>query len=284
MKMNLPKELTVFLKKIQHSRSELNEIEVKNTVLRSTYEECLEVFNQKKNQHQFQQKCKEISTIIKETTTSILIIEQEINKMKEELQKETNSIHFRLKQNHIGVLSKRLYETIKQTRSLQEEIKSNLKIQYEKEVSSMKRKSIPQEYQTIKPKKEHSFIQEMKFKREISKESLKKQNGKILSYVKQKHDYINEIVNSIDNLSQMMLDIKLLVDEQSLMINNIVDNCEQAQEYTQQSVEQIQSSKQLHKQRKIRQIIIYSLIGVILLCVGVLLLSIILPLLFQDSN
>ena len=115
----------------------------------------------------------------------------------------------------------------------------------------MKTKYIPQQFQTIQPKKERSFIQDMKLKRELTRKTLKKQNLQTLAYVKYKHDQIVNIVTSIDELSQMLLDIKLLVNDQSLLINNIIENCEQAEEYTKETVEVLQTAKHLQKKNRI---------------------------------
>ena len=111
----------------------------------------------------------------------------------------------------------------------------------------MKLKKVPEELKTIKPQREQSFIQQMKLKKELSRKSLKKQTLQTLAFVKYKHDQILSIIDSIDEVTQMFLDMKVLIDNQSLLINDIVENCQQAQDYTNDTVELIQTSKHLQK-------------------------------------
>ena len=112
-------------------------------------------------------------------------------------------------------------------------------------------KKLPEELQTIKPSKQSSFRQQMKLKKQLSQRTLKKHSLQTLAYIKYKHDQLTMIVDSIDEVTQMFLDMKILINDQSLLINNIVDNCEQAKEYTSDAVELIQSSKPLHKHYRI---------------------------------
>ena len=100
-------------------------------------------------------------------------------------------------------------------------------------------------------KKEKSFKHLMKLKKQSSKKKLyKKESLQTLAFIKSRHETILQILNNVDDLSHILLDAKILVDIQSEMINNIVDNCEEAKEYVNESLDVIQESKQLHKTSK----------------------------------